>query len=164
MRTELRLLRLTRPYRGLLALGLVTTFLASLLDGFTLVILIPLLKHLFGTTGALTPKQVGQVAVYVPSLSAEAGAEAGDAETLKAGHEIFMANCVSCHGEDAKGKQDVGAPNLTDKTWIYGGDLDSVYRTIYAGRQGHMPNWKNRLSPAEIKLLALYVDSLGTAP
>ncbi len=53
MRTELRLLQLTRPYRGRLALGLVTTFLASLLDGFTLVILIPLLKHLFGTTGAL---------------------------------------------------------------------------------------------------------------
>jgi subfamily B ATP-binding cassette protein MsbA len=53
VRTELRLLQLTRPYRGRLALGLVTTFLASLLDGFTLVILIPLLKHLFGTTGAL---------------------------------------------------------------------------------------------------------------
>jgi subfamily B ATP-binding cassette protein MsbA len=53
VRTELRLLRLVRPYRGLLALGLLTTFLASLLDGFTLVILIPLLKHLFGTTGAL---------------------------------------------------------------------------------------------------------------
>ena len=53
MRTELRLLRLARPYRGLLALGLLTTFLASLLDGFTLVILIPLLKHLFGTAGQL---------------------------------------------------------------------------------------------------------------
>ena len=53
VRTELRLLRLVRPYRGLLALGLLTTFLASLLDGFTLVILIPLLKHLFGTSGAL---------------------------------------------------------------------------------------------------------------
>ena len=53
MRTELRLLRLIRPYRGLLGLGLLTTFLASLLDGFTLVVLIPLLKHLFGTAGQL---------------------------------------------------------------------------------------------------------------
>jgi ATP-binding cassette, subfamily B, bacterial MsbA len=53
VRTELRLLGLIRPYRGLLGLGLVTTFLASLLDGFTLVILIPLLKHLFGTAGEL---------------------------------------------------------------------------------------------------------------
>jgi cytochrome c oxidase cbb3-type subunit 3 len=118
----------------------------------------------FGSTGTLDPKQVGQVAAYVLSLSAEAGTETGDAETLKAGHEIFVANCVSCHGEDAKGKQDVGAPNLTDKTWIYGRDLNTIYRTIYSGRQGHMPNWKNRLSPPEIKLLALYVDGLGTAP
>ena len=55
MRTELRLLRLVRPYRTLLALGLVTTSLASLLDGFTLVVLIPLLKHLFGTAGQLRP-------------------------------------------------------------------------------------------------------------
>jgi subfamily B ATP-binding cassette protein MsbA len=53
VRTERRLFQLTRPYRGLLALGLLTTFLASLLDGFTLVILIPLLKHLFGTAGQL---------------------------------------------------------------------------------------------------------------
>ena len=55
MRTELRLLRLVRPYRNLLALGLITTSLASLLDGFTLVVLIPLLKHLFGTAGQLRP-------------------------------------------------------------------------------------------------------------
>jgi subfamily B ATP-binding cassette protein MsbA len=55
VRTERRLLQLARPYRGLLALGLLTTFLASLLDGFTLVILIPLLKHLFGTAGQLRP-------------------------------------------------------------------------------------------------------------
>jgi cytochrome c oxidase cbb3-type subunit 3 len=118
----------------------------------------------FGASGVLNPKQVGQVAAYVRSLSAGPSAEAADAETLKAGGEIFAANCVSCHGEDAKGKQDVGAPDLTDKTWIYGGDLDSVYRTVYAGRQGHMPHWKNRLSPSEIKLLTLYVDTLGTAP
>jgi subfamily B ATP-binding cassette protein MsbA len=52
-RAELRLLRMVRPYRGLLALGLGTTFLASLLDGLVLVVLIPLLKHLFGTAGEL---------------------------------------------------------------------------------------------------------------
>jgi ATP-binding cassette, subfamily B, bacterial MsbA len=53
VRTELRLLRLVRPYWGLLALGLVVTFLASVLDGFVLVVLIPLLKNLFGTAGEL---------------------------------------------------------------------------------------------------------------
>ena len=80
MRTELRLLRLTRPYRGLLALGLVTTFLASLLDGFTLVILIPLLKHLFGTTGALRAGST-QLEAFVSRLTEPlvAGATAGQA-------------------------------------------------------------------------------------
>jgi len=53
VRAELRLLRLVAPYRALLAFGLVTTLLASLLDGFTLVMLVPLLKHLFGTAGGL---------------------------------------------------------------------------------------------------------------
>ncbi len=114
----------------------------------------------FGSTGTLDTKQVGNVVDYVRSLSAEPGAAAEEAESIKAGQEIFTANCVSCHGEDARGKQDVGAPDLTDKTWIYGGDLDSVYTSVYSGRQGHMPHWKNRLTPAEIKLLALYVDGL----
>src|SRR4029078_6995868 len=55
VRTELRLLRLVRPYRNLLALGLITTSLASLLDGLTLVILFSLLNPLFGTAGQLRP-------------------------------------------------------------------------------------------------------------
>ena len=68
MRTEFRLLRLVLPYRGLLALGLFTTFLASLLDGFTLVILIPLLKHLFGTAGELRPGST-QLEAFVARLT-----------------------------------------------------------------------------------------------
>src|SRR5688572_33336130 len=55
VRPELRLLRLVVPYRGLLLIGLGATLLASLLDGFTLVMLVPLLKHLFGTAGSLRP-------------------------------------------------------------------------------------------------------------
>jgi subfamily B ATP-binding cassette protein MsbA len=80
VRTELRLLKLTRPYRGRLALGLVTTFLASLLDGFTLVILIPLLKHLFGTTGALHAGST-QLEAFVDRVTAPlvAGVSAGQA-------------------------------------------------------------------------------------
>ncbi len=68
MRTELRLLRLVGPYRGLLGLGLLTTFVASLLDGFTLIILIPLLKHLFGTTGELRPGST-QLEAFVSRLT-----------------------------------------------------------------------------------------------
>ncbi len=68
MRTELRLLRLVGPYRGLLGLGLLTTFVASLLDGFTLIVLIPLLKHLFGTTGELRPGST-QLEAFVSRLT-----------------------------------------------------------------------------------------------
>ncbi len=62
---------------------------------------------------------------------------------------------------DGKGKQDVGAPDLTDGHWIYGGDRQSIYTTIYSGRQGHMPNWGGRLSPLDIKILAIYVHTLN---
>jgi cytochrome c oxidase cbb3-type subunit 3 len=55
----------------------------------------------------------------------------------------------------------VGAPNLTDGSWLYGGDLQTIINSVHGGRQGHMPTWNERLSPAEIKLLALYVHSMG---
>jgi cytochrome c oxidase cbb3-type subunit 3 len=77
------------------------------------------------------------------------------------GREVFMANCAICHGEDARGKRDVGAPNLTDARWIYGGDIDQIVETVHGGRQGHMPTWDERLTDSDIKILALYVHSLS---
>jgi cytochrome c oxidase cbb3-type subunit 3 len=53
---------------------------------------------------------------------------------------------------------------LTDANWLYGGDRQSVYSTVYAGHQGQMPSWEERLSPAERKILALYVLSLSEKP
>lgn len=117
----------------------------------------------FGRDGVLDVAQISNVVAYVRSLSG-LGDSAAEAESITAGKELFAANCVSCHGEDAKGKQDVGAPNLTDKYWIYGGDLDSVFTSVYAGRQGHMPHWDTRLSPADIKILTLYVEALRPKP
>lgn len=114
----------------------------------------------FGRDGVLNATQIANVVAYVRSLSGLGGSEPGEAEAIAAGKEVFAANCVSCHGEDGKGKQDVGAPDLTDKYWIYGGDLDTVFTTVYSGRQGHMPHWEGRLSPVDIKILALYVDTL----
>src|SRR5690606_22504503 len=84
-----------------------------------------------------------------------------EASRVGAGETIFADNCSSCHGEDGKGMHETGAPDLTDANWIYGGDAQSVYTTIYGGRQGHMPHWDTRLSPVQIKLLALYVGTLG---
>ena len=78
------------------------------------------------------------------------------------GKALYAENCASCHGEDGKGNREVGAPNLTDQHWVYGGDLQTIINTIHGGRQGHMPTWDERLTPAEIKILSLYVASLGT--
>ena len=115
----------------------------------------------FGADEMLDRKQVTDVGAYVYSLSSK---ETSDAEVLgdiEAGHQVFLASCVSCHGEDAKGKADLGAPNLTDGRWIYDGTLSGIIETVHGGRQGHMPTCDERLTPAEIKILALYVSGLG---
>lgn len=113
----------------------------------------------FGRDAMLDRTQIENVVAYVRSLSGALPAE-GNADRIEAGKQVFADNCVACHGEDAKGNRDVGAPNLTDKSWIYGGDEQSVYTTVYSGRQGHMPHWGERLSPLQIKLLTLYVHTL----
>ena len=115
----------------------------------------------FGRDQMLEPAQLHDVALYVHSLSNPDDATPDNVETIEAGRQVFLANCAACHGEDAKGSADVGAPNLTDKYWIYGGDLQTIINTLHGGRQGHMPTWAERLSPADIKILALYVYSLG---
>lgn len=117
----------------------------------------------FGRDGVLDRNQIGDVVSYVRSLSNGAPSDPVALERVKAGKEIFAANCVACHGEDAKGSKDVGAPDLTDRHWIYGGDTQSIFTTVYGGRQGHMPNWGARLSPLDLKILALYVHTLGGA-
>ena len=55
---------------------------------------------------------------------------------------------------------ETGAANLTDKFWIYGGDAETIYTTVWGGRLGHMPTWESRLSPLERKILTLYVVDL----
>ncbi|MET3662983.1 cytochrome-c oxidase, cbb3-type subunit III [Aquamicrobium ahrensii] len=114
----------------------------------------------FGRDGVLEMAQVSAVAAYVRSLSGQQLSEA-DRARLEVGQDVFTANCAACHGEEGKGMVEVGAPDLTDGNWIYGGDAQSVFTTIYSGRQGHMPHWQGRLSPVDIKILALYVGALG---
>jgi cytochrome c oxidase cbb3-type subunit III len=114
----------------------------------------------FGRDGVLNATQISNVVAYVRSLSGLGSEDAVEAPAIAAGKEVFAANCVSCHGDDAKGKQDMGAPDLTDKYWIYGGSLDTVFTSVYSGRQGHMPHWGTRLSDVDIKILALYVEAL----
>ena len=94
---------------------------------------------------------------YVRSLS---GLEAKGAAATRGG-EIFAANCVACHGPDAKGNRAFGAPNLTDKIWLYGGSKEAVTSTVQNAHAGVMPAWGGRLDQVTIKMLAAYVHSLG---
>lgn len=113
----------------------------------------------FGRDQILQRTDNENVVAYVLSLSdPKAKPVAGNAE---AGKAVFTANCVVCHGSDAEGKADVGAPNLTDRFWMHGGDETSIYNTVWGGRQGHMPTWESRLSPVDRKILALYLVDLG---
>lgn len=115
----------------------------------------------FGRDGILDREQVRAVAGYVHSLSNSDYSTPDNIERIEAGHEVFLTSCAACHGEDARGIQEVGAPNLTDDYWVYGGDLQTIVTSIHGGRQGHMPTWDERLTDGEIKILALYVHSLG---
>jgi cytochrome c oxidase cbb3-type subunit III len=109
----------------------------------------------FGRDGLLPHADLENVVAYVRSLSAPTPDVPAD--KLAAGKAVFAANCASCHGDDGKGNTEVGGPNLTDQFWIYGGDPQSIYTTVWGGRQGHMPTWEARLSPVDRKILALYL-------
>jgi cytochrome c oxidase cbb3-type subunit 3 len=113
----------------------------------------------FGRDGLLQREQVLAVVAYVRSLSGQPLVSADQAR-LPVGREVYATNCAACHGPEGKGLPDLGAPDLTDANWIYGGDLHSIYNSVQNGRLGHMPSWEGRLSPTDIKLLALYVGTL----
>ena len=113
----------------------------------------------FGRDGLLPRKDIEAVVAYVRSLSMPVPADV-PADRIAAGKAVFAANCASCHGPDATGNTEVGAPNLADRFWIYGGDADTVFTTVWGGRQGHMPTWEGRLSEIDRKILALYLVDL----
>lgn len=115
----------------------------------------------FGRDGILNRQAIINVIAYVRSLSHPTTPVSADVQKIAAGRETFAANCSACHGDDAKGSKDTGAPDLTDSFWLYGSDADSIYRTIYGGRQGHMPSWDKRLTDTERKILTLYILDLN---
>ncbi|HEY8351663.1 MAG TPA: cytochrome-c oxidase, cbb3-type subunit III [Sphingomonadales bacterium] len=119
----------------------------------------------FGRDGMLNRKEVLAVVTYVQALSNPAIRAETDAETLELGGTVFADNCAACHGEDARGIPEMGAPDLADDVWIYGGDRQTIFETVWNGRQGHMPHWEGRLSELERKILTLYVlDLAGARP
>lgn len=112
---------------------------------------------------------VRAVSEYVLSLSPSHGDQPGkpsngelDKTLVAQGGAIFKQNCVVCHGEAGKGMQTVGAPNLTDNIWLYGGDRETVRNTLRHGRAGVMPEWETKLGNERIMLLAAYIYSLSS--
>lgn len=107
--------------------------------------------------GGLPDSEVQDLVSHVRTLS---GAEMKSASSNR-GAASFSSNCAVCHGADGKGNRTLGAPNLTDKIWLFGGDRAAIAETINKGRAGVMPSWGNRLDPVTVKMLAAYVHSLG---
>jgi len=106
---------------------------------------------------ALGPDGTKDVAHYVMSLS---GLPNDSIRTAR-GQEKFQQTCVACHGPDGKGNPALGAPNLTDRIWLYGGAEPDIIATITSGRSGQMPAHKDFLGEAKAHLLAAYVWSLS---
>jgi cytochrome c oxidase cbb3-type subunit 3 len=106
----------------------------------------------------LKKEEIVTAANYVRSLS---GLPTRPGYDAAAGAKIFAENCAPCHGNAGKGNQELGAPNLTDKIWLYGSDEATIVETITNGRAGVMPAWAGRLDPSTIKAMAVYVHSLG---
>ncbi|MDP2964274.1 MAG: cytochrome-c oxidase, cbb3-type subunit III [Sulfurimicrobium sp.] len=117
-----------------------------------------------GRTGIMPPHGpvlgdagVKEVANYVFSLSGHKH----DASLAAAGKPKFDQTCAACHMPEGTGMHALGAPNLTDKVWLYGSSEAAVIETIAKGRNGVMPAWKDFLSEAKIHLLAAYVYGLS---
>ncbi|MEO1541147.1 MAG: cytochrome-c oxidase, cbb3-type subunit III [Pseudomonadota bacterium] len=78
-----------------------------------------------------------------------------------AGADIYLENCAACHGDGGAGDPTLGAPRLNDAIWLYGGDAETLTETVTYSRYGQMPPWIDRLSEADLRLVASYVHQLG---
>lgn len=109
---------------------------------------------------AFGEEKVKDVANYVMSLSGKKH----NAERATRGADTFKAICATGHGPDGKGNKDIGAPNLTDNVWLYGGTEKTIVETITNGRSNQMPAWKDFLGDGKVHLLASYVWGLSNKP
>ena len=95
-----------------------------------------------------TPAEVTPVVAAAPALD---------------GPALWTKYCALCHGPEAKGTQALGAPNLTDKVWLYGSSENTIIETVTGGRQNRMPAWQEFLGDAKVHLLTAYVYSLSNS-
>jgi len=105
----------------------------------------------------LANDEVDAVVEYVTSLSSSDV----DGTLAQGGETLFMDNCAACHGDNATGNRDLGAPDLTDAIWLYGGDRAALEETVRNARFGVMPAWGQRLSDEDVRAVSVYVHALG---
>lgn len=107
--------------------------------------------------GVLPEASIMDVVQYVRSLAGKPH----DSLRAQVGRTVFKANCAVCHGADGKGNTAMGAPNLTDTIWLYGGEQADLLRTVRGGRGGVMPAWRGRLSDDDMRMIAAYVYAIS---
>ncbi len=105
----------------------------------------------------LDTQQIREVTAYVVSLTGQPS----NPEMVEPGKVIYEENCADCHGADAKGDVEFGAPNLADAIWFYGNSEPEIAAQIANPKHGVMPGWVERLGEPAIKQLAVFVHSLG---
>ena len=111
----------------------------------------------YGTDQILGREEIGSVVEYVLAMSGQEH----DAGQLEQGQVIFEEQCAACHLQSGEGNYDLGAPNLTDAIWLYGGNRDAITETVTYSRFGVMPAWGLKLDDVTVKQLAAYVHTLG---
>lgn len=116
----------------------------------------------FLSIGTINTAELSDLTDFVMDLGdlpRETGA--ADPTTLARGSELYMTHCESCHGATGLGDREQGAPNLTDRIWLYGNDRESIRATIANARNSAMPAWGERLDPATVRALSVYVHTRG---
>ena len=106
---------------------------------------------------SLGDEGVEQVANYVMQLSGRSV----DGQLAAVGKEKFTMFCAGCHMPEGTGNQAIGAPDLTNNTWLYGGSPGAIRQTIAKGRTGRMPAHNEFLGEAKVHILAAYIYSLS---
>jgi len=112
-----------------------------------------------GFNGALSQEQIQALTGFVPYWSDPDL----DPRAREAGMAAYAGMCAACHGAEGKGNVAMGAPNLTDDVWLFGGTRERVRETILFGRESHMPAHDTLISADEQRLAAGYVRSLSQA-
>ena len=109
--------------------------------------------------GQLSAAEIGDVVEYVLSLSKKPHDEAA----ARRGYELYAnkGNCFDCHSSDALGNPDYGAPALTGAAWLYGGERAALVKSVSDGRHGLCPAWIDKLSPADVRELAVYLHQVS---